>query len=212
MSSNNAVICLQEDAVSPDTDIATLVRTAYLIARKLELKDFENWISNELNGYNSADEVPDYRHVGGEPKFWNPYNSWCPLLFENLAVTRLLSNYPAWESIPNLQSVVLSGGQIYFTYPPEISAYVNTELPFQTKHALFINRNRIQSILETVRNHVLDWAITLESNGIVGENLIFTQSEKETAAREAAIIQYVNNFYSSTSGTQIQQGGSDNEQ
>ena len=42
------VIELQRDALSSDSDIISLLRKAYLIARKLDLKDFESWTSYEL--------------------------------------------------------------------------------------------------------------------------------------------------------------------
>ena len=56
------VIQLQREALDENVDIETLLRKAYLVARKLQLKDFEEWISSEQNGYNG--DVPDYRTVG----------------------------------------------------------------------------------------------------------------------------------------------------
>ena len=60
------VIQLQEEALSNETDILSLMRKAYFIARKLNLKEFEEWISNEQNGYPTNSRVPDYRNVFGE--------------------------------------------------------------------------------------------------------------------------------------------------
>lgn len=45
------VIELQQEALSKDTDLLSLLRKAYLVARKLKLKEFEEWINHELNGY-----------------------------------------------------------------------------------------------------------------------------------------------------------------
>lgn len=56
----------------------SLLRKAYLVARKLKLSDFEEWINNEQNGYHG--EVPDYRMINVNYKAWNPYiEDGCPL-------------------------------------------------------------------------------------------------------------------------------------
>jgi hypothetical protein len=34
------------------------LRKAYIIARKLKVKDFELWINNELNGYKLDEKIP----------------------------------------------------------------------------------------------------------------------------------------------------------
>lgn len=34
-----------------------LLRKAYLVARKLKLQEFEDWVNNELNGYKDADKI-----------------------------------------------------------------------------------------------------------------------------------------------------------
>ena len=38
------VIQLQREALDENVDIETLLRKAYLVARKLKLKEFEEWI------------------------------------------------------------------------------------------------------------------------------------------------------------------------
>ena len=45
------VIELQHEALKSDFDIMNLLRNAYLVARKLKLQEFEEWIKEELNGY-----------------------------------------------------------------------------------------------------------------------------------------------------------------
>ena len=61
-------------------------------------------------------------------------------------------------------------------------------------------------IISAVRNKILEWAILLEENGIVGEGLVFTSEERATAANSHIINNYTNNFYSSADNTQIEQG------
>ena len=63
------VIELQREALDEKISIESLMRKAYLVARKLNLKEFEEWISQEQNGYKQ--EVPEYRNIAGEIKAWN---------------------------------------------------------------------------------------------------------------------------------------------
>lgn len=59
------VIELQKAAIDSNSDILSLLRKAYLVARKLEISDFQEWISSELNGYEDYDKIPDYRMITG---------------------------------------------------------------------------------------------------------------------------------------------------
>jgi hypothetical protein len=64
----------------------------------------------------------------------------------------------------------------------------------------------LRKIISAVRNHILDWAILLEENGIIGEGLKFTDGELKTAHESRVIYNYTNNFFSVTDNTMIQQG------
>lgn len=58
-------------ALDKNVDIEELFRKAYLIAVSTNQKDFEKWILNEQNGYQSVDDIPEYRFLRGELKAYN---------------------------------------------------------------------------------------------------------------------------------------------
>ena len=58
------VLELQKETLDETISIESLLRKAYLVAKKLKLKDFEEWINKEQNGYNG--QIPEYRNVRGE--------------------------------------------------------------------------------------------------------------------------------------------------
>ena len=62
---NSIVIDLQDEILSSDCDIVQILRRAHVIAVKLGLKEFDQWISYELNGYPDQNACPDYRKVRG---------------------------------------------------------------------------------------------------------------------------------------------------
>ena len=64
--------------------------------------------------------------------------------------------------------------------------------------------------MSTVRNKILEWALLLEENGIVGNGITFTDLEKQIAIKSPIINNYINNFYSSVSDIDMKQGSSMN--
>ena len=54
------VLELQQEALSKDTSVTDLLRKALVVARKLEIADFETWINAELNGFVEGVKVPAY--------------------------------------------------------------------------------------------------------------------------------------------------------
>lgn len=207
------VIELQEEALKSDADILSLLRKSSLIARKLDLKDFQKWINNELNGYKGGSNIPDYREIRGELKAWNPYHGWIPVVAPNNELETMFNTRRIPDSIPSLNSLLSEGhSQLSISIPAEMTTYFNRLTDFETVYALMISKSSISNILEQVKNKLLDWAITLEENGILGEELRFTNEEKTKAQSEPQIVNYISNFYSSVSDSQIQQGTTNSNQ
>lgn len=208
------VLELQQEAISKESDILNLLRKAYLVARKLKLNEFENWINNELNGYEAMDKLPDYRKVRGEVKAWNPYQGWIPVILENDEMDKAISEYLVPDSIPNIKNIYdnSSNGRAVLQFGASMNQFLAKSCDFTTKYALMIGVNQIYNIMEKVRNIVLDWSITLEDSGILGDGLQFTDKEKEIANTTATINNYTNNFYGDIKDTQIQQDTKDSIQ
>lgn len=68
------------------------------------------------------------------------------------------------------------------------------------------NESEIYRILSTVRNKILEWALFLEENEIIGEGMTFTDKEKKKAQEIKIINNYTNNFYSDVSDIEMKQG------
>jgi hypothetical protein len=206
------VLELQEEALKSNTDILSLLRKSSLIARKLDLKDFQDWINNELNGYKKS-SVPDYREICGELKAWNPYQGWIPVVAPNNEMERMFNTRKIPDSIPSLNSLLLEvDSQLSINVPAEMATYFNRFTAFETVYKIMVPKNAISNVVEQVKNKILDWAITLEENGILGEGLRFTTEEKAIAKSEPQIVNYISNFYGSVADSQIQQGTTNSKQ
>lgn len=180
------VLELEREALDENVSIEVLLRKAYLVARKLKLTDFEEWINNEQNGYEG--EVPEYRMIGGEYKALNPYRGWIPVVL-TANVAKVIAKVPLYNSISSLCDVYnTSEGSISFTVGAEITEFLNNSSDgFDTKFSFHSSRSEIYRIISTVRNKILDWALLLEENEIFGEGMTFTEKEKEIASTTKVI-------------------------
>ena len=175
------VLELQHLATEPDTDVAPLLRKALVIATKLKRDDFRIWISSELNGY-KANPIPDYRKLRAEIRLKNPYHGLIPVHFPTQEMFDLFTQIQVRDPLPNLIALLDDEGTIVFPLPPEAEAVLLRQQdglglpPVRT-----VSRNQIEGIVEAVRTAILEWTLRLESEGILGEGMTFTQKEKERA-------------------------------
>lgn len=196
---------LEREALDENVSVESLLRKAYLVARKLKLSDFEEWINNEQNGYHG--EVPDYRMIKGDYKALNPYIGWMPVILTP-KIGRFMSSIPLHQSISSICEIYTSHENgIKFTLSAEINDLLNKSTDgFETQFVFDTSRSEIYRILSTVRNKILDWALLLEESGIIGEGMTFSDEEKKKAQDTKVINNYTNNFYSKVSDVEMKQG------
>ena len=199
------VLQLQSEALDENTTIETLLRKAYLVARKLKLQEFQEWISLEQNGYNGT--LPDYRKIGGEIKAWNPHYGWIPVVMKG-EMADILNQMPMAQPISVISDAYNgSDGTIAFNVPGELTDFLNKNTTsFQTQFRFYSTKTELRKIMSAVRNKILEWSILLEENGIVGDRLSFNDQEIKIAQESQTINNYTNNFYSIADNIKIQQG------
>lgn len=200
------IIELQREALDESISIESLMRKAYLVAKKLNLKEFEEWLRQEQNGYD--EKVPKYRYMVGEVRAWNPYHGWIPVVV-SAEIADFISKMPIPTPISAIQDLYTSckGATISSSVNGKIADWLNENsdnLP--TKFEFFSSKSELYRILSTVRNKILDWALLLEENGIVGDGMTFTEVEKQTAQSTQVINNYTNNFYGTITDIEVEQG------
>ena len=100
-----------------------------------------------------------------------------------------------------------SDGSVCLTVNAALTEFFNSSTDFMpTKYAFFVSKSEMYRIMSTVRNKILDWALLLEENEILGENMTFTEKEREIASNTQVINNYTNNFYADVKDIGIQQG------
>ena len=190
------VLDLQKDVTSSKCDILTTLRKAHLIASKLKLIEFDQWISYELNGYSTNDLVPEYRTVRGVLKGLHPYHGWIPVVIPNPELEKAICEKKLYQPISELISLTDSSSNngLILILPGDMQQnldnLLDSRVPLQ--YALHLSTATVEAIVEKVKNTVLEWTIKLEEEGILGENLRFSDVEI-TAAQ--TIPKTVNYYY-----------------
>lgn len=183
-SRNSIVHEIQSEILSDKTKVSSIIRKARVAARKLDLKQFEEWLIKESDGYKgvAAEHLPDYRKIACTPRFFNPYHGWCPIITENPQLHELLHTSYLFQPIEELENFISSNGTLTYTYPPALTQLIRSQMAMNFEIRAHVSISQISKTISGVKNILLDWAIDLEKAGITGEGLGFTAREKNEAA------------------------------
>lgn len=195
------IINIQKQILSKST--TDVLRQAYIIARKLKIKDFEIWINNELNGYKEDASIPEYRNIFGDIKGWNPYHGWVSVIIENIEMYNKLTMSKIGQGIPELENIINRSENksiISINLPDSFNQLISDGV--STKYRKELSPTSIIGIIETVKNIIMEWILKLEEDGIIGVDMKFTDEEKKIASEKNYTV---NNFYGNVSNSQIQQ-------
>lgn len=210
---NGIVLELQKEAMDKNADIESLLRKSYVIARKLKLLEFEEWIQCEQEGYGKK-EIPEYRMIQGQLKALNPVRGWIPVVMESGVAEKAFTKTKLPNSVSELFDLYQNAenSMLVMNLPAEMNKYASKCCGFNTQFRLEFGKNQVYSILSKVKNNILDWALTLEENGIVGKNYSFSDEEKKIAQEKTEITNYITNFWGNATEVQMQQGNVDSLQ
>ncbi len=197
------VLELQADALNENISVLSLLRKAKVVSVKLEVTTINEWLDHELRGYPTRSSVPEYRRVVGRTVCHNPYRGWIPLEVRGADAQKFMTERRLHQSMGELCQFADKGigESVLFMYPPQIAQQIMNGTDGRFEPALEVGVNVIHGVIATVRNKILDFALELEKQGILGEGLTFTQAEKMTASN----ITYNVNIENMT-GSQLQQG------
>jgi hypothetical protein len=177
------VLELQRDCLDGSVSASAILRKAKAIAVKLDLKELSDWIDQELNGYECAlKDLPEHRTMGGAPKFWNPYNGWCPIIPGDKWLSDILTTAYLPNPIVQLEKWA-SGkdGTLTYRFPHAVQAALREMGDFEFEAVMHISTSQIVSALDFVRNKILSWTLELEKKGITGDGYTFKESQKQQA-------------------------------
>ena len=176
---SSLVLELQREAMDHRARVSQLLTKAKVIASKLGLSETEQWINLEISGYSDASQIPNYRVVIGELKYSDPFRSWETVEFENAENAALFEKRKIYAGLPEIEDILSEGGVISIGFPPDVMAKILKGFRSRPPDVKYlVSRSQFVSILEGVRQRIVDWTLTLERNGILGEGMSFSPAEK----------------------------------
>ena len=182
------VLDLQKNIIN-NKSITDLLRESLLIASKLKLYDFRDWINSELKGYDS-DNVPTYRIVRSELRFFNPYQGWQPTTIVDIETDNLFNNQNIQQSISELENIVYNSNdsELVSKFSGQRKKVIMDFFETDFEPNSFIGKTQIVGIVEQVKTALLEWSIKLEEEGIIGDaNMSFSNEEKNKAQKSIHI-------------------------
>lgn len=204
---NSIVLSLQKDIYESKLSMSDILRKSYVLAKKLNLPEFQLLLHSELNGYSNPKDIPQYRTIRGTIRAWNPYRGWQPVIISDPKLEVDLTTHRISQSIPELEDLLnrSENGGLHIPLSDSFSNLID----FQTKAKLDIGASQVANIIETVKNIILEWSLKLEDDGILGEDMEFTTDEKSKATQKNYTV---NNFYGAVSQSQFQQNSQKSNQ
>jgi hypothetical protein len=202
---------LRQEAMDSSMKVSDLLAKAYVVAKSLSQSDMVEWTQNELNGYGSNEECPDYRRLRGNLVALNVYSrEWCPMLelpggedagesiLEQVRTRPVLQGVSSMEGIVDDKSVdkVRAELNVYAQrlFGKEDSTFAQFSIEFATTQFL--------GVLQNVRSRILDWALQLQTDAVQAKD----SSDVEKVDPKQI---YFNQFFGTTI---IQQGTQDSTQ
>lgn len=174
---------IQREAIDHAIPVSQLLRRVKLAAFKLKLDQGVAWADHELEGYyGKAATLPAYRIITGAPVAQNPMRGWIPIQAPAPIVERI-SRWPIVQSVSSLEELARGSESLFFRYDAELTARLNANMMVALPvMGIQVHPSVILGLIDQVRGSVLDWAMALEAQGILGDEISFSSDELKRAA------------------------------
>lgn len=203
------VLELQKLASDSEVSVSELARKALVVSSKLGLDAFKKWIELELQGYKNED-VPAYRIIGCQIEAFNPYRGWIPIIFHDRKTAEGLTRVDNRQPVGELEALVLKNDgdlRLQIPFPSNVAAMLMETFNMDFFPNRFCAKSQIVGILDAVRNTILQWALKLEEQKILGEGLTFSKEEKEKARTTDSVhIEHFHGIFGSVQAQNVQIG------
>jgi len=203
------VLELQRDAINPEISVLVLLRKALVVAKKLNIQEFQQWVEKELKGYPENSDLPQYRFMFGQLKARNPYRGWIPVTVPS-QIHEFISKRPVHQPISEIETLVETlkdKNSSLITMPPELEEILRMYDDIHFEIQIHIDVSQAKGLLEAIRDVILNWSLKLEEDGILGEKMSFSQEEKQSAAKH----DYSNLLYINIEQSQMQNSSSESQ-
>ncbi|WP_437207088.1 hypothetical protein [Planctomicrobium sp. SH664] len=194
MMADPIVIELQRLASDGKCPVDELLRKALIVATKLAIEDFSQWINSELHGYTAGSEVPEYRRAQASLHVFNNVQRRLIPYYLPEDLDEELTRVPMMQPLADLVALAASESSTFqVQMPPGVrNLLLEGQGQFPMEPVMQMSRIYVVRALDAVRNTILEWSLRLEKQGILGEGMRFTSEEKAIAMTSQNI--HINSF------------------
>lgn len=166
---------IQATAVDSTGDIAMLLRKCKILAVRLGNADLKRWVDQELNGYDSPDELPDYRilKVQSVGHFAGAFGS--GMRHAPIPPICLPEQLREWseqsylmDPISSYAALVTQAGDsnAQEPWPPNLVALVARDI-YQNMNCMtawkVIPTNSLVAVIDTIKTRILSFSLEIEA-------------------------------------------------
>ena len=191
---------IRSDLTNQSADLSNTLRKAKVLASRIGLDEFREWVDSELGGYEDRDKLPSYRRFRPTNlgTFSGPYqgrveNVVLPIFNLPDPVKELAENLMFFDGVGSLEARGCEDGQI--KWPQEMVILARDSVKMSGGFVLVdahkpVPAYVISGILDQVKNKLLDFILALEENNVTAEDL-----DNRTVDTNVAGNIFHNNFY-----------------
>ncbi|MFQ2552299.1 hypothetical protein ACK3Z3_14455 [Aeromonas caviae] len=178
-------------ASDPTVKTTDLLRRAMVVAHRLKLPEWVAWIGYELKGYPNEQELPLYREVRVPLMGQDSVGQLWPITNPELWDLSKLQSVTVNQSIGEIESWATEGEDKKLRFYDREEQMILACIGHAALPVRVLTIASISSILDMVRNEVLEWSLALEAEGILGEGMSFTSQEQEQAKQLAPVTIHI---------------------
>jgi hypothetical protein len=166
---------IQTAAIESNADLSTLLRKCKVLAARLGSQEFGMWVENELSGYKSIDDLPEYRvfHVNSKGHFSGAFGSGInyadiPLICIPEKYREMMSKSNMMQSVAYIENLVSksNSGLVQEPWDPDFVVIVGRKI-YQNMNCMAawkdIPIGCLVHVLNEVRNRILDFVLKIEA-------------------------------------------------
>ena len=195
---------IQDAAIDSKTDLASLLRQCKVLATRLGSAEFRAWVDNELSGYKSVDDLPEYRilHVFSKGHFGDGYKYFphidIPLGYIPEGAREGLARSCIMESIASIEALAEKPptGLLKELWNPDFVASVGKNIyrdMMCTEAWKVIPQTALIAILDEIRNRILNFVLEIETENPEA-------GEAEINSKPVPLEKVTQNFHTHISG------------
>lgn len=170
---------ITSDLVNEKAKLTNTLRKAKILASQLQLKEFKDWVKNELEGYTHTAVIPDYRRFKATNigTFSGPFQSMArnvTLPTYNLPeeIKDFAENMHIPESLGELEGMLSFEGDVLNKKWPQEAIILSRESVKMSGDMVLVDayqpfpKYMIEGILNNVKNKLMDFILDLKASNI----------------------------------------------